>query len=89
MASRSAHWEEQNWGLYQKQKQQQHDLIQAAQKNSESTRQLLRDVGRTQAIASETLQELSKQTDQLQHIESKVDDIDNYLTFSERTVRGM
>lgn len=43
----------------------------------------------TRDIGAETLTVLSQQSDQLRRVEDRVDSIDDHLTFSERTLRGM
>jgi hypothetical protein len=76
-------------GLHKNQEVKKEEIIAAAQKNSEATRRILRQTVATEAMAADTMRELSKQTEQLKDIDRKVDEIDNHITFSERTVRGM
>jgi hypothetical protein len=76
-------------GLQKNQEVKKEEIIAAAQKNSEATRRILRQTVATEAMAADTMRELSKQTEQLKDIDRKVDEIDNHITFSERTVRGM
>jgi hypothetical protein len=76
-------------GLQKNQEVKKEEIIAAAQKNSESTRRILQQTVATEAMAADTMRELAKQTEQLKDIDRKVDEIDNHITFSERTVRGM
>jgi hypothetical protein len=78
-----------NMGLQKNQEVKKEEIIAAAQQNTEATRRILRQTAATEAMAADTMRELSKQTDQLKDIDRKVDEIDNHITFSERTVRGM
>ncbi len=76
-------------GLQKNHEVKKEEIIAAAQKNSEATRRILQQTVATEAMAADTMRELSKQTEQLKDIDRKVDEIDNHITFSERTVRGM
>jgi hypothetical protein len=76
-------------GLQKNQEIKKDEIIAAAQQNTETTRRILRQTVETEAMAADTMRELSKQTEQLKDIDRKVDEIDNHITFSERTVRGM
>lgn len=76
-------------GLQKNQEVQKEEIIAAAQKNTEATRSILRQTAATEAMAADTMRELSKQTEQLKDVDRKIDEIDNHITFSERTVRGM
>jgi len=76
-------------GLQKNQEIKKEEIIAAAQQNTEATRRILRQTVETEAMAADTMRELSKQTEQLKDIDRKVDEIDNHITFSERTVRGM
>jgi len=78
-----------NMGLQKHQEVKKEEIIAAAQQNTEATRRILRQTAATEAMAADTMRELSKQTEQLKDIDRKVDEIDNHITFSERTVRGM
>jgi hypothetical protein len=78
-----------NSGLQKSQDIQKVEIVAAAQQNTEVTRRILRQTVETEAMAADTMRELSKQTEQLKTIDRSVDDIDNLITFSERTIRGM
>jgi hypothetical protein len=76
-------------GIQKNQEVKQEEIIAAAQQNTEATRRILRQTAATEAMAADTMRELSKQTEQLKDVDRRVDEIDNHITFSERTVRGM
>ena len=76
-------------GLQKNQEVRKEEIITAAQQNTEATRRILRQTAATEAMAADTMRELSKQTEQLKDVDRRIDEIDNHITFSERTVRGM
>jgi hypothetical protein len=76
-------------GLQKNQEIQKEEIIASAHQNTEATRRILRQTVETESMAADTMRELSKQTEQLKDIDRRVDEIDNHITFSERTVRGM
>ena len=55
-------WEERNWDSVRRQEQKKQEILIKASKNSERTRQLVRQVEDTRKMGAETLGELDKQS---------------------------